>query len=59
VYGFLPIDFVGSFDGYVEDGGEFKLGELNAKTMELPGHTPDSMGILVGDCLFAGDSIFL
>jgi glyoxylase-like metal-dependent hydrolase (beta-lactamase superfamily II) len=59
IYGFSQQDYANSFDGYAEDGGEFQLGKLNVRTCGLPGHTPDSMGILVGDCLFAGDSIFL
>jgi len=58
-YGFAPHDFENSFDGFLDDGGTFSLGRISVKTCGLPGHTPDSMGILVGDSLFAGDSIFL
>jgi glyoxylase-like metal-dependent hydrolase (beta-lactamase superfamily II) len=58
-YGFANEDFENSFDGYLEDGGTFELGKISVRTCGLPGHTPDSMGTLVGDSLFAGDSIFL
>jgi glyoxylase-like metal-dependent hydrolase (beta-lactamase superfamily II) len=58
-YGFAAEDYENSFDGYLEDGETLELGRIPVKTCGLPGHTPDSMGILVGDCLFAGDSIFL
>ncbi len=59
VYGYTPQDFVDCFDGFLEDGGNFQLGELMGQTCGLPGHTPDSIGILLGDCLFAGDSLFM
>lgn len=58
-YGLEPAQFQQSFDGYMDDGGTFTLGHISVKTCGLPGHTPDSMGILIGDSLFAGDSIFL
>lgn len=55
----IPKDhFANSFDGWLKDEDTFQLGQLQVRTFGLPGHTPDSMGILVGDCLFAGDSIF-
>ncbi|UOH83693.1 hypothetical protein LQV05_006427 [Cryptococcus neoformans] len=59
IYGFKKSDFMDCFDGFVDDGDELKLGELTVQIWSLPGHTPDSMGFLVGDCLFAGDSLFL
>lgn len=59
VYGYHTSDFEGNFDGYLHDEGSFTVGNLKSGSISLPGHTPDSMGIIVGDCLFAGDSIFL
>ncbi len=59
VYGYDLDDFKSSFDEYLEDEEEFMLGSLKFKVIPLGGHTPDSIGLLVGDSLFAGDSIFL
>ena len=59
VYGFQLGNLVDSFDAFMRDGGTSTLGKLRTRYFNLPGHTPDSMGILVGDSLFAGDSIFL
>ncbi|KAL1409228.1 hypothetical protein Q8F55_006061 [Vanrija albida] len=59
MYGFSHADLQGSFDGHLVDNEKLKLGELDVTFLPLPGHTPDSMGILVGDALFAGDSLFM
>jgi glyoxylase-like metal-dependent hydrolase (beta-lactamase superfamily II) len=59
VYGFQNKDFDDVFDVLLHDDETFKLGELEGRSLSLPGHTPDSMGIMIGDSLFAGDSIFL
>lgn len=37
---------------------KFKIGELTATVLHLPGHTPEASGYQVGDNIFAGDSIF-
>lgn len=58
IYGMSQNDFDGSFDEYLRDGDKFHLGSLDVTIYGLPGHTPDSIGILVSDSLFAGDSIF-
>lgn len=58
-YGFLPTDYKDSFDAFLLDHEPFTLGNLQGQTYNLPGHTPDSMGIMLGDCVFAGDSVFL
>mmetsp|Transcript_11948 Transcript_11948/g.28426 ORF Transcript_11948/g.28426 Transcript_11948/m.28426 type:complete len:309 (+) Transcript_11948:62-988(+) len=47
------------FDHLFEDGEEFKVGELEGKAIHTPGHTPDSMSFLIGDCLFTGDALFM
>lgn len=47
-----------AFDKLFHDDEEFKIGELSVKVMRLPGHTPDHVGYLIGDNVFAGDSIF-
>ncbi|NTU44941.1 MAG: MBL fold metallo-hydrolase [Chlorobiaceae bacterium] len=42
----------------VEDAACFSLGTLEARILYTPGHTPDSICILVGDALFTGDTLF-
>lgn len=59
IYGIPPAAFEGSFDALLEDDEVFRVGELECKVLHLPGHTPDHIGIVVGDTVFAGDSIFL
>jgi glyoxylase-like metal-dependent hydrolase (beta-lactamase superfamily II) len=41
------------------DGEEFAVGSIPARAIPTPGHTSDSLSYLVGDALFAGDSIFM
>ncbi len=43
----------------VVDGAVFPLGGLEVKIIHTPGHTPDSICILVGDALFTGDTLFV
>ena len=43
----------------VVDGAVFPLGGLEARIIHTPGHTPDSICILVGDALFTGDTLFV
>lgn len=60
VYGFATTDFVESFDIFLEDEEEFKLGpNIPCKVIHLPGHTPDHIGFVVGKAVFTGDSIFM
>ncbi|PCJ56354.1 MAG: hypothetical protein COA79_18830 [Planctomycetota bacterium] len=46
-------------DHYLKDGDFLKLGDLEIQVMELPGHTPDSIGFLFNDnkkkVLISGD----
>lgn len=42
-----------SMDGYLEDGGTFKLGETEIKAFHTPGHTPGCMSF-VFDCYDEG-----
>lgn len=41
-------DLSKAFDKYWEDDEEFSLGELKARAVHLPGHTPDHMGYIIG-----------
>lgn len=58
-YGLHQEELDNAFDGFMQDGESFQIGSLTAVARSLPGHTPDSMGILIGDAVFAGDSLFL
>ncbi|KAF7337337.1 Metallo-hydrolase/oxidoreductase [Mycena sanguinolenta] len=58
VYGFEPSALEGSFDLLFDDDEEFKLGALICRVMHLPGHTPDHVSYVIGECVFTGDSIF-
>lgn len=46
------------FDRLLEEGDCFKLGELEIRIMETPGHTNDSITYVVGDAAFIGDTLF-
>ncbi|MEM3640531.1 MAG: MBL fold metallo-hydrolase, partial [Candidatus Bathyarchaeia archaeon] len=43
----------------VEDGQTIKIGELAIKVIHTPGHTPDSICLLVNDILLTGDILFV
>lgn len=43
----------------VTDGATFALGSLTVRILHTPGHSPDSMCVLVGDALFTGDTLFV
>jgi len=47
------------FDHLFEDEEEFKIGNLNAKVIHTPGHTPADSTILVEDAAFVGDTLFM
>ena len=54
----FPVD--GSqFDHLFHDGDTFNIGELEAKVIYAPGHTPADMAWLIGDALFVGDTLFM
>jgi hydroxyacylglutathione hydrolase len=43
----------------VADGAEFPLGESSVRILHTPGHTPDSICLLIDDALFTGDTLFV
>ncbi len=47
------------FDELLEDGQEFKVGELTGKVIYTPGHTPACVAYQFGDAVFVGDTIFM
>jgi glyoxylase-like metal-dependent hydrolase (beta-lactamase superfamily II) len=46
------------FDRLMAEGDEIQLGDLTIRVMETPGHTPDSITLVVGDAAFIGDTLF-
>ncbi len=44
------------FDRLFEDGETFRIGELDARVMLSPGHTPGSVTYVVGDAAFVHDT---
>lgn len=46
------------FDRLLREGDVIKLGCLDIRVMETPGHTGDSIAYLVGNAAFIGDTLF-
>lgn len=38
---------------------EWRIGQLSAKALFVPGHTPADLAYLIGDTLFVGDTVFM
>lgn len=57
-YGVPEVEWRNAFDHTYADGETFTIGDLQAKVLHLPGHTPDSVGYHIGHNVFTGDSIF-
>lgn len=47
------------FDKLFEDDEIFFIGELQAKVIHTPGHTPACATYLIGDAAFVGDTLFM
>ncbi|QYI99803.1 MBL fold metallo-hydrolase [Thalassovita mediterranea] len=47
------------FDHLFKDGETYKVGNIHARAIHTPGHTPACMSHLIGDALFVGDTIFM
>ncbi|MGI9415757.1 MAG: MBL fold metallo-hydrolase [Hyphomicrobiales bacterium] len=47
------------FDHLFQDGEVFHIGELEAKVIHTPGHTPACVTYIVGDTAFVGDTLFM
>jgi len=47
------------FDHLIEDGDGFKIGNIEAKAIHTPGHTPACMTYVIGDAGFVGDTLFM
>ncbi|MFV0543937.1 MAG: MBL fold metallo-hydrolase [Marinicella pacifica] len=46
------------FDHLFADGDTFRIGELNARVMHTPGHTPACASYLIESAVFVGDTLF-
>lgn len=47
------------FDELVHDNYKFTIGQLPARAMHTPGHTPACMVYVIGDAVFTGDTLFM
>jgi len=47
------------FDTLLEDEEEVRIGDLTARVMAVPGHTPACVAYQVGDAVFVGDTLFM
>ena len=47
------------FDHLFSDQETFTLGNLEAKAIHTPGHTPACMAYIIGNCVFVGDTLFM
>jgi glyoxylase-like metal-dependent hydrolase (beta-lactamase superfamily II) len=60
-FGFEP-DFSpdgSQWDHLFKDGERFPVGNIRARALHTPGHTPACLSILIGDALFVGDTLFM
>jgi glyoxylase-like metal-dependent hydrolase (beta-lactamase superfamily II) len=56
---FNLLDEFPQFDHLFADGERFRIGQLEAEAMHVPGHTPADMAYSIGDAVFAGDTLFM
>ena len=47
------------FDHLFKDGETFKIGDVQATAMLVPGHTPADMAYLIDGSVFVGDTLFM
>ena len=47
------------FDRLFADGDRFGIGNIEARVIEVPGHTPADIAYSIGDAVFVGDTIFM
>lgn len=47
------------FDRLLHDGETFQVGNIPARAIHTPGHTPACMAYLIGDAVFVGDTLFM
>ena len=47
------------FDRLFKDGETFRIGQVEARVMHTPGHTPACVTYLIADAAFVGDTLFM
>ena len=47
------------FDHLFTDGETYQVGNLQARAIHTPGHTPACMSHVIGDAVFVGDTLFM
>ncbi|KAK2064370.1 metallo-beta-lactamase superfamily protein [Colletotrichum caudatum] len=47
-YGIAKDEYLNAFDRLLDDDEVFAIGDLEARALHLPGHTPDHMGYMIG-----------
>ena len=47
------------FEKLFKDGDHFKIGNIEARVMATPGHTPACVTYVIGRCAFVGDTLFM
>lgn len=47
------------FDHLFSADETFEIGDLTARAMHVPGHTPADVAYLIGDAVFVGDTLFM
>jgi glyoxylase-like metal-dependent hydrolase (beta-lactamase superfamily II) len=47
------------FDHLFADGEIFRIGNIDARVMATPGHTPACVTYVIGDAAFVGDTLFM
>lgn len=47
------------FDHLFRDGETFRVGNIQARALHTPGHTPACMTYVIGDAAFVGDTLFM
>ncbi len=60
--GECEVDFAtdgSQFDHLFQDDEVFRIGELEARALHVPGHTPADLAYLIDDKVFVGDTLFM
>ncbi len=47
------------FDRLFKEGDEFSVGDIQARVLHTPGHTPACLTYVIGDAAFCGDTLFM
>lgn len=47
------------FDRLLSDGDSYMIGNISARAIHTPGHTPACMAHVIGDAVFVGDTLFM